>query len=243
MSVSILIIDGSDTIRKVLRNNFEKEGYTVLESGTGSGAFKVVNSLKPDVILSEVFLPDMDGVELCKRIKDISAVPDVPFVFLTSVQDMLIENRALRAGANDYLVKVNITRQEILLRVELLLHRTSFSSKIERYSDMIFAGRIGSFSLWDVCRIVNNHKMSGLLEVFIIEKRALIYFFEGAIVDASYGKEKGDKALFNITELREGVFRFSGNNVAKQITISQDTDELIDELEQIYNLKTVADPN
>ena len=243
MSVTVLIIDGSDTIRKVLRNNFEREGFQVLEAATGSSGFKIVNSEKPDIVVSEVFLPDMDGVELCKRIKDISAVPDVPFIFLTSVQDMLIENRALRAGANDYLIKVNITRQEILLRVELLLHRQSFAAKIERYSDMVLSGRIGVLSIWDILRFLQGKKLSGMLEIFVFEKRAGIFFFEGQIVDANFGKLKGDKALFQLPEIESGVFRFNQNVVAKQISFTQNTEELISELEQLYLIKHQAESN
>jgi DNA-binding response OmpR family regulator len=241
MSASILIVDGSDTIRTVLYENLEKEGYVVFEADEGKAAFKIVNQEKPDLIVSEVFLPDMDGVELCKRVKDISAVPDVPFVFLTSVQDMLIENRALRAGASDYLVKVNITRQEILLRVELLLHRNSFTAKIERYTDLILSGRLGVLSIWDIARFLHHHRMSGRLELFMREKRAAIYFNDGKIIDALLGREKSNKALSKMVDIDTGVYRFSHRFPARDITISENTSELIDQLHEIFRIKQKAE--
>ena len=90
MSKKILIIDGNENITLMLKKYFEAEGYNALISHTGSLAFKIANLEKPEAVLSEVFLPDMDGIELCKRIRDISVIPDVPYVFLSSVNDFLI---------------------------------------------------------------------------------------------------------------------------------------------------------
>ena len=136
----------------MLKKYFEAEGYNALTSDTGSLAFKIANLEKPEVVLSEVFLPDMDGIELCKRIRDISVIPDVPYVFLSSVSDFLIENKAFRAGADEFLVKNNTTRQELLLRIELLLHQnvTQQKSCLNRTSPKLYLMAI-LILCWTIC--------------------------------------------------------------------------------------------
>jgi CheY-like chemotaxis protein len=227
MSARILIIDGNKQLLLNLKDYFSKEGFSVVISQNGATALALVNSEKPDVIISEVFLPDIDGIELCRRIRDISTVPDVPYIFLTSVNDFLIENRAFRAGGTEFLVKRNITKQELLLKLELELHHNSFSTKIERYSEMVFAGRIGDIELWDVVRFINEERLTGGLELFIVDRKGVIYFERGEITDAFYMRRSGFSALNSLTEENNAVFRFTKYLFTRNRSIHEKTLELI----------------
>ena len=240
MSKKILIIDGNENITLMLKKYFEAEGYNALTSDTGSLAFKIANLEKPEVVLSEVFLPDMDGIELCKRIRDISVIPDVPYVFLSSVSDFLIENKAFRAGADEFLVKNNTTRQELLLRIELLLHQNAFSAKIERFPSLLIAGRIGEISLGEVVEFIYKQKLSGGLELFVVDQRGILFFDRGEIIDAYYGKRKAYRAIDNMCDEKAAVYRFSKNLFSRKKTI---TDSTVDLISSMKNRKTTDKNN
>jgi CheY-like chemotaxis protein len=228
----ILIIDSNEDIRGMLKKELTNDGYEVYEAGTGNIAFKIANNFFPTLILSEVFLPDMEGVELCKRIKSISNIPDVPYMFLTSASDIYMENRAFQAGAIDYLIKLNVTRQEILLRIELHLQRNSFASKIERYTHMLLSGRYGQIPLVEIYRWLANLKINGALELFYSGQRSTVYFHHGKIVNAESGSSRGKRILFDIQRAGEGIYRFDKDRSTAYTTIYESIDELITELAQ-----------
>jgi len=99
---SILIVDDEATLRQILRARLTARGYAVHEAGTGEDVLRIVPVLRPDVILLDIGLPGIDGIEVARRLRPLVQTP----IIMLSVHAMEAEKiAALDAGADDYLTK------------------------------------------------------------------------------------------------------------------------------------------
>ncbi|WP_296256435.1 MULTISPECIES: response regulator [unclassified Pseudomonas] len=116
-TATILVIDDEPQIRKFLRISLASQGYRVLEAGTGSEGLSLAALNKPDVLVLDLGLPDIDGQDVLRQLREWSAVP----VLVLSVRASEGEKvRALDCGANDYVTKP-FGIQEFLARIRALL--------------------------------------------------------------------------------------------------------------------------
>lgn len=121
MSKTILIVDDEADILEMLKYNLEKEGYTVLTARQGQSALDQVKR-KPDLILLDVMMPEMDGWEVCRRLKQDPKTAAIPVLFLTAKGAEMDEVLGLELGAEDYIVKP-ISVRKLLARVRAVLRR------------------------------------------------------------------------------------------------------------------------
>jgi len=112
-SAKVLIVDDAQQVRRVLRTALSAEGYTIFEAGTGEEALNLFRTSPPDVILLDVNMPGMTGLETCHEIRRHS---DVPILMLTVRNAERDKVMALDAGADDYVVKP-FGMQELLARL------------------------------------------------------------------------------------------------------------------------------
>jgi two-component system KDP operon response regulator KdpE len=116
----VLVIDDEQQIRRLLRVTLESKGFRVIEASNGSEGILESAQRKPDVILLDLGLPDIDGVSVLKRIREWSAVP----IIILSVRDQEAEKvEALDAGADDYVTKP-FNSAELLARLRVVLRRS-----------------------------------------------------------------------------------------------------------------------
>lgn len=113
----ILVVDDEPTIIRALRASFLANGYDVRTAHDGISGLNVLEDWKPDLIVTDLAMPDMDGIQLCKRVRVVSALP---IILLSVREDVESKIRALDAGADDYVTKP-FSIDELLARV-----RTSF---------------------------------------------------------------------------------------------------------------------
>ncbi len=104
-SASVLIIDDEPDVLKLLKLRFEKEGYQVLAAKNGQEGLKTVYSKFPSVIILDLMLPDMDGLEVCKRLKGDEKTSRIPVLILTAKTANTDEVLGLELGADDYVTK------------------------------------------------------------------------------------------------------------------------------------------
>lgn len=120
MTKKILIVDDDQLMQKLLEYIIKKEGYQVSVADNGSNAIKIVKRDKPDLIISDVEMPKMNGLELCQKLKENLDTKVIPIILITSntqIQDKLI---GFRSGADDYFMKP-LHLKNLLTRVQLLL--------------------------------------------------------------------------------------------------------------------------
>jgi two-component system alkaline phosphatase synthesis response regulator PhoP len=132
----ILIVDDEATIVQSLRYNLERSGFTVLAAGDGRSAVALAASEQPDLIILDIMLPLLDGVEACKEIRKSSSVP---IIMLTAKDQEFDKVLALELGADDYVTKP-FSLGEIIARVKARLRRSEVDS--EQRDESITSGEI-----------------------------------------------------------------------------------------------------
>ena len=120
----ILIVDDEADILTLLSYNLEKSGFRVHEAKDGPEAIKLAISKTPDLILLDVMLPDMDGMEVLKRLKQDDRTSHVPVIMLTAKGEEVDKIVGFELGAEDYVTKP-FSPRELILRVKAVLKRKS----------------------------------------------------------------------------------------------------------------------
>ncbi|MGB7847300.1 MAG: response regulator transcription factor [Candidatus Acidiferrum sp.] len=118
-SATILVVDDEPQIRRVLRSTLSFRGYTISEVPTGEEAVEMVSKLKPDLILLDMNLPGISGIETCREIRRSSDAPIIMLTVRNAERDKII---ALDAGADDYVTKP-FSVEELLARIRATLRR------------------------------------------------------------------------------------------------------------------------
>lgn len=118
---TVLVVDDDTDIRNLMRDFLEAEGYQVLTAGDGSQAVTVLAESPVHCVLLDVMMPDMNGFDALRAIRQTS---DVPVLFLSAKQEDADKFRGLGFGADDYIVK-SATPAEVVARVKAVLRRTS----------------------------------------------------------------------------------------------------------------------
>jgi len=133
----ILIVDDESAILQTLRFNLERNGYAVSTAGDGRTAIALAASERPDLIIMDIMLPVLDGIEACKEIRKQSGVP---IIMLTARDQEIDKVLALELGADDYVTKP-FSLHEFLARVKARLRRQSAGDGIA-HSEAIAIGEI-----------------------------------------------------------------------------------------------------
>ena len=115
----VLVVEDDDAISQVLQRSLRMEGYDVRIAGDGVSGLDQVGSFLPDLVILDLGLPKLDGIEVAKRLRERE---DVPILVLTARDAVESRVEGLDAGADDYLVKP-FERQELLARLRALLRR------------------------------------------------------------------------------------------------------------------------
>ncbi len=123
MSIQVLVVDDSITTRKLVSATLQAEGYEVLSAGSGEQALKMLEEASPDLLILDVVMPDMDGYELCKRLRRNENTAHLPILMLTSLTELEEKLKAFDAGADDFLPKP-FDPAELRAHVKVLLRRT-----------------------------------------------------------------------------------------------------------------------
>ena len=134
-SSTILLVDDEDSIQKLLAYPLEREGYRVLQARDGEEAMRRFASERVDLVVLDIMLPKLDGLEVCKRLR---AESEVPIIMLTARDDELDKVLGLELGADDYITKPFSIR-EFRSRVRALLRRASVPRQVDGGSEVITA--------------------------------------------------------------------------------------------------------
>jgi DNA-binding response OmpR family regulator len=134
----LLVVDDDDDIRVLVATLLERTGATVHQAADGREGLREFHAWRPDLVVLDINMPELDGWQVLDRIRDMS---DVPVLMLTARGNELERVRGLQAGADDYLVKP-FGKQELVARVQALLRRASRApseAQAETYADAYLA--------------------------------------------------------------------------------------------------------
>ena len=123
--VRILVVDDEPRYIWILQTNLEARGYAVLPATDGQQALELATSEEPDLIVLDIKMPGLDGFEVCRRIRESSAVPIIMLTALASLDDKI---KGLDMGADDYVTKP-FSAEELVARIQAVLRRVELSGR------------------------------------------------------------------------------------------------------------------
>ncbi|QCK13932.1 response regulator transcription factor [Mangrovivirga cuniculi] len=118
----VLIVDDEKDIIELLTYNLDKEGFQTKAAKNGAEALDIAKNFKPDVILLDIMMPDMDGVETCRRLREIPDLKSAHIIFLTARSEEYSEVAAFEVGADDYITKP-IKPRALISRLSAIFRR------------------------------------------------------------------------------------------------------------------------
>ena len=122
MSVKVLVVDDEKDIVELVRYHLEKEGFQCLQAGDGPTALRLTRQHRPDLLILDLMLPGLDGLEVCRQLRQDVGTARIPIIMLTAKGEEVDRIVGLEVGADDYVVKP-FSPREVVARVRALLRR------------------------------------------------------------------------------------------------------------------------
>lgn len=135
---SILIVEDEEPLRRFISRNLSARGFRVFTAGNGLEALAIFEANSPDLIILDVMMPSMDGLETCRRIRQVSTIP---IIVLTALGEESDKVKALDQGADDYLTKP-FGIEELLARVRAMLRRASWENASSSSREVLRHGEL-----------------------------------------------------------------------------------------------------
>ncbi|MGE7600913.1 response regulator transcription factor [Peribacillus sp. NPDC097675] len=132
MSKKILVVDDEQSIVTLLQYNLEQAGYSVITALDGEEGLRAAVELRPDLVVLDLMLPKLDGLEVCKQLRQQKL--NIPILMLTAKDDEFDKVLGLELGADDYLTKP-FSPREVVARIKAILRRSQLSNGIESQVD------------------------------------------------------------------------------------------------------------
>ncbi len=129
MKEKILVVEDEKDIVRMLDYNLKKEGFKVLDVSDGEGGLALANRELPDLVILDLMLPGMDGLEVCKALKKESKTASIPIIMLTAKSQELDKVVGLELGADDYVTKP-FSPRELIARIKAVLRRAKEKDKL-----------------------------------------------------------------------------------------------------------------
>ena len=137
----ILLVDDEEDIVDMLQYNLEKEGFEVRTASNGLECLKIAPEFKPDLVLLDVMMPEMDGVEACVELRKIDSLQNTIICFLTARTEDYSQIAGYDSGADDYVTKP-VKPRVLISKIKALLRRNDVKSHAEEESQIISSSGI-----------------------------------------------------------------------------------------------------
>jgi DNA-binding response OmpR family regulator len=204
---TVLLADDNDMFRAFLKDLLERRGFVVHEARDGEQALEVALASRPWLIVTDVAMPRVDGVEFCRRVRNHSLIRHTPLIFLSGWDDYKDRYRGLEAGGDEFLSKDTSIR-ELLIRIQILLKRYSdLGSRSWRGPGM--EGRVevvGTPGLLQMCHL---GRLTGVCSIGSGKDKAELRFKQGELIRAVVGERSGEEAVYEVLGWSEGHFSFA----------------------------------
>lgn len=206
----ILVVDDEEDILEILRYNLEKEGYEVKLANDGIAAINTAEAFNPDLIILDIMMPGMDGIEVCQKLRSDARFKDTLIAFLTARSEAFTQISALDSGGDDFInkpIKPNVLKS----RINALLRRKAQSSGAEQLSKI---SRFGNLEIdYEQFKVSINSKDVGLAKkefelLALLSSKPGKVFKRNEILTKVWGNDVivGDRTIdVHIRKLREKI--------------------------------------
>ena len=235
----ILVVDDEPSLRRLIERYLVARGFVVVTASDGAEALARMQEARPDLVITDVMMPNMDGWELAQRIRGDADFVFVPIIYVSALGGSKDRVHGLQIGGDDYLTKP-FELEELLLRVRRLLSRRDEIERELRQSyrildladDRAFSGELGEITLPSVLTLLEMERKSGLLVVHRRDPATClrIYMKAGralaARVDAA-AEPRNEAAIFAAFGWRSGRFELAPLDLTMEPEIRMSTTGLI----------------
>lgn len=200
----ILIVDDSPVILAMLKDRFEQEGWEVILARNGIEGLKKAIEEQPDLIISDIIMPQMDGWEFCEHVRANPDTTSIPFIFLTQESEAPSRIKGFSIGADDYITKP-FSREELVMRAKAILRKTeAIKESMSAKSELM--GSVKALPLFDLLQVFAFSKKNCTIKVEGKGRNGEIYFRDGEIINAITGDKDGVDALYEILSWEDATF-------------------------------------
>lgn len=201
----IVIIDDEDDIREILSYNLIKEGFQVHVASNGIEGINICKNIKPDLVILDVMMPGMDGVEVCEALRKIPGLENILICFLTARNEDYSQIAGLDAGADDYISKP-IKPRVLISRINALLRRKELTSMKNIDTKELVINR-EKYTVFKEGKAIHLPKKEFEL-LALLASRPEIVFERDVILEKVWGTDivVGDRTIdVHIRKLREKI--------------------------------------
>ena len=224
----ILLVDDEVDYLMLLKLRLVNEGFEVVVTDRSIEALAVMEREKPDLVIADVVMPEMDGIAMYRKMRELPGTGDTPLLFLSGKDDTSKKVEALHLGAEDYLLKP-VELKELAARIRNIIRRD------KRRKNGVGAGTsqgvIGDLKNLGIPDIVQTLHL-GLKTACVLLKagqhdEGRIYFTNGRISHCEVENLAGEEAFYRLLRLQEGTFVITHGQTTKKRTIDMDEMQLI----------------
>lgn len=226
----ILIVDSDEQITAVLGLKLRKENFEVKTLSSSVNAVDTVKDFKPDLIISEMVLPELSGVNFLKRVKMNPETMKTPFIFLSNSRNVEDKILAVEMGAEAFFMKP-IFIKVLINRIKDFFDEKNFKEMLSSKETKSFSGELASISIIDILNIISENRSTG--EVLIsssTSEKAVIFFVNGSVVRVETGAgsaRNGVDELFKILSWLDGTFSINYKEVSVVRNVNIPHDRLV----------------
>ncbi|MCP4687783.1 MAG: response regulator, partial [Desulfobacterales bacterium] len=221
MKKKVLIVDDDPVMRMSLDSTLSEAGYETVHVGDGLEALEKVREIDPDVVLSDIVMPRLDGYELHKRLRQNSETADIPFLFLSVKSEPSDQLKGLQMGADDYVTKP-FKIKDLIARMEKVMKSAERMRSFR--SQAVFSGSLAQMDMGDVLQVVELNYKSGELVLRSARGKKIgsAFFQDGRLINAVKNQLTGLEAFYDLIAEGDAFFEFFGREVdaAEEITQS-----------------------
>jgi CheY-like chemotaxis protein len=223
----LLLVDGDPKSLRVMEVSLKKAGFSVTTAVNGKDALDKCQISPPDLILSDTKMPEMDGFELCRRLKEDERFRGTPFIFLTGQKSVEFKVKGLELGVEDYLTKP-IYIKEIVTRVKILLQKREKERLEKKDQKASFSGNLSDMGVVDLVQTLEMGKKSGALHIQGRHaQHGVLWFRDGKILDCELGRLAGENAFYRLLNWQEGEFAIEFKPIEREERIAVSTQGLL----------------
>lgn len=227
----LLLVDADPRSVRVLEVSLKKAGYSVTTAIDGLDALAKIESLTPDLVLSDTRLPKLDGYTLVRKLKERVEWAAIPVVFLTSQKSIEDKIRGLELGVEDYLTKPIFVR-ELIARVNLLLARRTqeniAATRATTAGRTHFSGSTQDMAVVDLLQTFEVSRKSGVVHLHGGgSHEAKIFFRDGKVVDAELSRLRGEEAIYRALIWNEATFEVEFKPISNEDVIGGSTQAIL----------------
>jgi len=219
---AVLVVDDEALVREVLTKELTQAGYKVITAIDAQEALRKIYLASdwgptgfPDLIITDIMMPGMDGFEFCQRVKSNPKLKPIPFLFLTVKDTTLDRARALILGCQRYIIKP-FTHKELLQAVNERLVDARQTQTLLAEHEQTFEGELARFTVLSLVDLFLIGGWAGTLTIFAQGKQGGVEFASGEVAKVWWDDKEGEEALADLLAQAEGTFKVERNPVPPQ---------------------------